>query len=120
MAQAKMSVVAGHFTTEQFSAGQNPLNSGRYRMEVSMSMAELQPKQVQAVIGDQGQRMTGKFVTASLFGGSVFDYVSERQLGGPANATLDAVARTQEIADLRSGSWDPPAPTPAISRPPAE
>lgn len=101
MAQAKMSVVAGHFTTEQFSTGQHPLNPGRYKVEVSMSMAELQPKQVQAVIGDQGQRMTGKLVTPSPFGGSVFDYVTDRQLGGPANASLDAAAKAQAIADLR-------------------
>ncbi len=101
MAQAKMSVVAGHFTTEQFSAGQHPLNPGRYKIEVSMSIAQLQPKQVQAVIGDQGQRMTGKFVTPAIGGGSVFDYVNERQLGGAANASLDATARAQAVVDLR-------------------
>jgi hypothetical protein len=55
VAQAKMSVVAGHFTTEQFSAGHHPLNPGRYKLEVSMSMAGLQPKQVQAIIGDQAK-----------------------------------------------------------------
>ena len=101
MAQAKMSVVAGHFTTEQFSQGGHPLNPGRYKIEVSMSMASLQSKQVQAVIGDQGQKMTGKLVSPSPFGGSDFDYLTERQLGGPANASLDAAARAQAIADLR-------------------
>jgi hypothetical protein len=100
MAQAKMSVVGGHFTTERFSAEQHSLNAGRYKIEISMSTAQLQPEQVQAVIGDQGQRMTGKFVIPG-FGGVMFDYVTERQLGGPANAPLDATAKAQVIADLR-------------------
>jgi hypothetical protein len=45
--------------------------------------------------------MTGKFVIPSPLGGSVFDYVTERQLGGPANASLDAAAKAQAVADLR-------------------
>lgn len=101
MAQTKMSVVDGHFTTEQFSADHHPLNPGLYKVEVSMGMAGLQPKQVQAVIGGQGQKMTGKLVIPSPLGGLEFDYVTERQLGGPANASLDAAARAQAIADLR-------------------
>jgi hypothetical protein len=43
-------------------------------------------------------------VVSSPIGGSVFDYVTERQLGGPANASLDAAARTQAIADLQK--WE--------------
>jgi hypothetical protein len=102
MAQAKTSVKVGHFTTEQFSSGGRPLNPGLYKIEISMGMAELQPKQVQAVIGDRGQKMTGNFVFPAPIGdGFWFRYATQRQIGGAPNAALDAAARAQAIADLR-------------------
>jgi hypothetical protein len=100
MAQAKMTVNAGSFSTEQFSADHRPLNPGRYKIEISMSFASLQPNHVQAVIGDHGQKMTGKYVSRQ-FGEATFDFVKEVQLGGPANAILDAAAKAQSIVDLR-------------------
>ena len=101
MAQAKMAVVGGHFVTERFSAGGYPLNPGKYQIDVSMSMAELQPKQVQAVIGEHGNKMTGKLVKPSHIGGPMFDYVTDAQLGGPANAMLDAKAKATSEAELQ-------------------
>ncbi len=100
MAQAKMTVNAGHFTTEQFSADHHPLNPGRYKVWISMGFAALQPKQVQAVIGEHGQRMTGKNVSQQS-GETTFDYKKEMELGGPASANLDAAAKAKSIAGLR-------------------
>jgi hypothetical protein len=104
MAQSQMKVAGGHFTTEQFSADGAPLNPGHYKVEISMSMAALQPASVQAVIGSEGQKMTGKLVARSVLGGFVFDYVTEKQIGGPANASMDAAARAQANIDLRN--WE--------------
>ena len=100
-AQSKVTVRAGHFATERFSSAGKPLNPGLYRIEVSMSVAAFQPKDVQAVIGDRGQAMTGRLVSVAPFGGQVFRYVTKLQLGGPANAVLDAAAKTKAEADLR-------------------
>jgi hypothetical protein len=101
MAQAKMKVMDGHFVTERFSAGGNPLNPEKYRVEVSMSMAELQPKQVQTVIGEHGQRLTGNLIKPSPFGGPMLEYVTDTQLGGPPDATLDANAKAISAAELQ-------------------
>jgi hypothetical protein len=94
-ADSKVTVQDGSFTTERFSAGGEPLNSGIYTIEISMSLAALQPEQVQAVIGDHGQKMTGKFVTTSPVGEPVFDYKIEQQLGGAPDALLDGIARSK-------------------------
>jgi len=98
-AQSKVKVADGHFATERFSSKAQPLNPGRYKIEVSMSVAQLQPEQVQAVIGDRGQTMSGKLVMPSQIGGLVFNYVTVQQLGGPTNATLDAASRVQAASD---------------------
>lgn len=101
VAQSKMQVLDGHFKTERFSAGGHPLNPGTYQIHVSMSMAELQSRQVQAVIGQHGEKMTGKLVKPSPIGGPMFEYVTEVQLGGAANAVLDAKARAISEAELQ-------------------
>ena len=95
MAQANVMVHAGHFLTERFSQDDRPLNPGAYKIDVSMSMASLQPPEVQAVIGEQGERMSGSLITPEtmLESGKSFGYSTVRQLGGRSNAALDAQAR---------------------------
>ena len=103
VAQAKMSVASGAFVTERISQGGSPLNPGRYKLEISMSLAVLQPAAVRAVVGEHGERMSGPLVTPSPIGPEeqLFDYVETVQLGGPANAALDVAAKAKSIADLR-------------------
>lgn len=101
MAQSKVTVNAGLFRTAQFSANNQPLNPGRYKITITMAIAYLQPHRVQEIIGDHGQRMRGKFVSASPLGGSVFEYIVQKELGGPANTAMDEVARAREITAIR-------------------
>lgn len=103
MAQAKMNVVSGQFVTERMSQGGSPLNPGRYKLEVSMSLALLQPAAVRAMVGEHGERMSGSLVTASQFdpGEHLFDFVETVELGGPADGALDAAAKARSVADLR-------------------
>ena len=101
VAQSKMTVVGGHFNTERFSAGGNPLNPGKYRVQIVMIGAELQPKSVQAVIGPHGQLMVGELMKPSPIGGPMMEYETQTQLGGPANAVLDAQAKAISNAELQ-------------------
>ncbi len=100
MAQDKVTVADGHFTTSQFSQSGHPMNPGLYSIEASMSIAELQPGSVQAVIGHNGERMSGRLINKGVLGGNVLDFKIERQLGGASDAVLDAAARAQNMADL--------------------
>ena len=102
MGQATVTVKHGQFATERFGQGDAPLNPGRYEINVSMSLAGFQPAEVQAVIGSDGQNMTGRFARASAFGGGkVFDYTTMVQLGGTPNARLDANAKAQAALSMR-------------------
>jgi len=103
--ESKVTVKIGHFTTDQFSTDHHPLNPGRYKVWISMTFSFLQPKQVQAVIGEHGQKMKGKYVSQQS-GETTFDYKKEIELGGPANAALDAATRAKSIADLRKWEAD--------------
>ncbi len=104
--QAKVTVRDGQFATERFSQNGNPLNPGRYKVEVSMSLAALQPETVRAVIGEHGEKMSGSWVTPSPFGPSdkVFTSTDYKQLGGVADPALDASAKAQSLVELRE--WE--------------
>jgi|SRR5579871_5332758 len=105
VAQTTVNVASGHFVTEPFSNGNALLNPGTYKLEVSMSIAALQPPSVQAVIGQHGERMKGKLVRPSVSGtGSVFFYATQVQLGGALNEALDAAARAQSTEIAPSAS----------------
>jgi hypothetical protein len=80
--QSKATVAAGQFATGAFSKEGAQLPVGRYNIEVSMSIAPLQPPRVQAVIGSHGEKLSGRFVSQAL-GEPVFDYTERRELGGP-------------------------------------
>ncbi|HEY1722232.1 MAG TPA: hypothetical protein VGG27_13390 [Magnetospirillaceae bacterium] len=101
MGQTNMTVKDGHFTTEQFSADGHPLNAGVYEIEITMTMAAMQPKQVQDVIGKEGENLKGRYAKPGILGGITFDYAVQKQLGGPPNAALDAAARAKTKEDLQ-------------------
>lgn len=98
--QNKFTIKNGQFKTDQFSIMGRSLNPGQYKIEISMGMASLQPANVQAVIGEVGEKLTGKYALAE-FGEHSFDYVTLRQLGGASNATLDANERANAKIALR-------------------
>lgn len=67
-AQSKVSVRRGRFRSERFTDDGGPLNRGRYLVDVSMSAARFQPARVQAIIGRQGQALSGPLVQRSSLG----------------------------------------------------
>ena len=67
-AQSRATVRRGRFRSQRFSYRGGPIPSDRYLVDVSMSAARYQPASVQAVIGKQGQALTGPLVTRSSLG----------------------------------------------------
>lgn len=70
-AQSHATVRGGKFRSQPFSYRGSPIPAGRYRVDVSMSAARYQPATVQAVIGRQGQALTGPLVHSGIGGKSV-------------------------------------------------
>lgn len=60
--QTNIIIKNGTATSEEFSSNGNPL-SGEYTLTVSMSIPTLQTDNVRAVIGENGEYITGKYVT---------------------------------------------------------
>ena len=68
-AQTKVTIADGRATSEGFSNKGEPL-SGEYDLSVSMSLPKLQSDAVRAVIGENGEYITGSLVEASSIGSS--------------------------------------------------
>jgi hypothetical protein len=73
-AQTKAFVSGGKFEAGPFSRNYSGLAKGTYTLEVSMSVARLQSKDVQNVIGGDGEKLAGAVVKKSGFGGNFVDY----------------------------------------------
>ena len=72
--QSKVVVRRGKFHSERFTNRGTSLAPGRYRVDVSMSWAFLQPQRVQAVIGRPGQALTGPLVDHDPSHGASVDF----------------------------------------------
>lgn len=95
-----VNVSGGTFKTEPFSQGDKSLNPGKYEVEISSPLADLQPAAVQAVIGDGGKNLEGPKAKKSQFGGKVISFKKQVTLGdGKSSKELDASAKKQELAD---------------------
>lgn len=60
--QSKAVVMDHTFKSEQFSNKDNPLESGIYHVDVSTGIASVQPKSVQAIIGNDSANLKGPLV----------------------------------------------------------
>ncbi len=114
--QDKAIVSGGAFRAGPFSQKGADLNPGEYTIKVSTPLSALQPASVQEVIGNDGGKMTGPLAKASDFGGTVVEYTTKVQVGGTADAGLDATAREtqeQDITDWKAQNEKPPCRTQA-------
>ena len=55
-------VQAGQFHSEEFSANNNALSTGEYIASVAMPLSTIQPPTVRAIIGRNGEHITGELV----------------------------------------------------------
>jgi hypothetical protein len=101
-AQAQTSVTAGQFKTERFSASGKSLPPGNYEIEITMPLARVQPAKVRIVIGEEGERLTGRLVEKSRFG-ITLKSVSTVNIGGVPSPAADAAARRDN--DVAMEKW---------------
>lgn len=68
-AQSRATVNQGKFISELFSDRGNKLPSGEYEVDISLSIARLQSPEVQIIIGQKGENLSGEFVHLDEDGG---------------------------------------------------
>ncbi|MCC5901031.1 MAG: hypothetical protein JJT87_03725 [Halomonas sp.] len=89
--QSRTSVVDGKFSTGPFGSGSG-LPDGGYIVRVQLSEASVQPRDVQARIGAQGEHLAGELVSQSRHGlGQVATYSRRFLVGSEPRRTRDQV-----------------------------
>ncbi|AQU81687.1 MULTISPECIES: hypothetical protein [unclassified Halomonas] len=89
--QSRTSVVDGKFSTGPFGSGSG-LPDGGYIVRVQLSEASVQPRDVQARIGAQGEHLAGGLVSQSRHGlGQVATYSRRFLVGSEPRRTRDQV-----------------------------
>ncbi|TVP48324.1 MAG: hypothetical protein EA345_09155 [Halomonas sp.] len=89
--QARTSVAGGSFSAGPFGSGSG-LPDGGYIVRVEVAEGSVQPREVQAVIGDQGQHLAGELVRQSRHGlGQVATYSRRFLVGSEPRQTRDQV-----------------------------
>jgi hypothetical protein len=83
ISEVKTTVENGHF-----SAGPFRIQRGNYLLEITTSIAELEPASVQAVIGGHGENLSGQFIQPELVQGAgpTVDYKLVIAFGGQQSA----------------------------------
>ncbi|EPC02601.1 hypothetical protein L861_09670 [Litchfieldella anticariensis FP35 = DSM 16096] len=69
----RTSVDGGHFSAEPFGPGSG-LPDGEYSITVSVQPASVQPQSVRAVIGEQGEHLSGPLTSKSRHRGTTAEY----------------------------------------------
>lgn len=89
--QARTSVMDGQFGAGPFGSGSG-LPDGGYIVHVQLSEASVQPRDVQARIGTQGEHLAGELVSQSRHGlGQVATYSRRFLVGSEPRRTRDQV-----------------------------
>lgn len=89
--QARTSVAGGSFSAGPFGSGSG-LPDGSYIVRVEVAEGSVQPREVQAVIGNQGQHLAGELVRQSRHGlGQVATYSRRFLVGSEPRQTRDQV-----------------------------
>jgi len=100
-AQDKATVSGGAFRAGPFSQQGSDLNPGKYTIYIGSPLTALQPASVQTAFGDSGSNLKGPLTEPSSGGGTVVNYSTQVEVGGNADAALDATAREKAKQDLR-------------------
>ncbi|MBR2513585.1 MAG: hypothetical protein IKE45_06110 [Halomonas sp.] len=94
--QSRTSVMNGQFGAGPFGSGSG-LPDGGYIVRVQLSEASVQPRDVQARIGTQGEHLTGELVSQSRHGlGQVATYSRRFLVGSEPRRTRDQVIVVEE------------------------
>lgn len=101
-AQDRTIVTDGRFSAGPFSRQSRGFEVGHYIARVVMPIPEVQPAEVQSVIGDKGEHLTGDLVQESSMGGKVVKYSISYTLGSEESikqTQSDHVSLVSEVRD---------------------
>jgi hypothetical protein len=101
-AQDKATVTDGRFSAGPFSQQSRGLETGHYTAEIVMPIPRVQPTEVQFVIGNVGQHLTGGLVQDSSVGGKVVKHSVSYMLGSEESiqqAQSDHVSLVSEVRE---------------------
>lgn len=98
-ASGKGVVKDGKFQIGPFSQGKTGLNPGQYIVEISMSLASLQPPKTWPIIGNDGSSLEGSFVKKSEVGGNWLYYKSKIKVGKEPSSLKDKESKIQAVKD---------------------
>jgi len=101
-AATKVKVAKGAFRSEQFSQHGGNLNPGKYKLEITMPSSQVQPAEVRAVIGMNGEKLSGPLVRRGA-ASMVVEYVTTFQAGSSSSTQADHNARSAE--KLNRARW---------------
>jgi len=90
----------GKFKAGPFSSGGKGLKEGRYAVEVLMPLPQVQPKDVQKIIGDRGQYLRGPLVQKGITGITV-EAKREFTVGGANAKKLQRQRVEKDIASYQ-------------------
>jgi hypothetical protein len=108
-AKHKATVTDGRFSAGPFSQQSRGLETGHYTAEIVMPIPRVQPTEVQFVIGNVGQHLTGGLVQDSSVGGKVVKHSVSYMLGSEesiehllmAGRGMEQYRNTNDLAALK-------------------
>lgn len=93
-------------SNQKFSAGpfgpESGLSAGNYIVDVIMPIASVQPENVQSIVGNNGQHLTGPLVKDSSWGGKTVEYSFPYTFGSNASIQQAESDQVQLVSDVRS------------------
>ncbi len=99
-AQDKINVSNNHFSTSPLGKITG-LPDGHYTIEILMPLPSTQPEKVQAVIGKQGQHLTGPLVEDSEWGGNVVEKTIAYNIGSPESIAKNENQHYDLVASIK-------------------
>lgn len=114
MAQDKVTIKNGLGVSNGFSNNGEPLK-GEFTLDVSMSIASIQSDAVRAVIGENGEFLTGEYVKESSFGGKIVSASFDLDLS-KETFTEELISETESNIEIETAIPE----TEASTEPPTE
>ncbi len=93
----KSKVLNGKFNAGPFSQYGNPLNPGKYSLEITVPYAQVQPKRILPLIGNRGEKLEGPLSKKEALGRLV-KYKTSFKIDGVVSIANDKEAKKKDKA----------------------
>jgi hypothetical protein len=97
----KLSVSNGHFSEDVLPKAGKSIPPGKYDLEISTPLGDLQPDDVKAQLGSDYEALTGPLLRKGVIGERGIDYTSSVHIGGAIDAKADLAARREALQQVK-------------------